>query len=109
VLAVGGGRRGQGLKPKTVKNVHALIHPALEDAVDQGLITRNVAALRSARPPKLEKAERGVWTPESLRAFLAAMAADRLAALWLLLATTGLRRSEALGLPGERSTWRRAN
>jgi integrase len=67
--------------------------------VDQGLATRNVAALRSARPPKLEKTERGVWAPESLRAFLAAMAADRLAALWLLLATTGLRRSEALGLP----------
>jgi integrase len=98
-LAASGGRRGQGLKPKTVKNVHALIHRALEDAVDQGLMTRNVAAPRSARPPKLEKIERGVWAPESLRAFLAAMAADRLAALWLLLATTGLRRSEALGLP----------
>ena len=98
-LAAGGGRRSQGLKPKTVKNVHALIHRALEDAVDQGLMTRNVAALRSARPPKLEKTERGVWTPESLRAFLSAMTADRQAALWLLLATTGLRRSEALGLP----------
>src|SRR6266571_1407258 len=98
-LAASGGRRSQGLKPKTVKNVHALIHRALEDAVDQGLMTRNVAALRSARPPKLEKTERGVWTPENLRVFLTAMAADRLAALWLLLATTGLRRSEALGLP----------
>jgi integrase len=98
-LAASGGRRSQGLKPKTVKNMHALIHRALEDAVDQGLMTRNVAALRSARPPKLDKTERGVWTPESLRTFLTAMAADRLAALWLLLATTGLRRSEALGLP----------
>jgi integrase len=98
-LAASGGRRSQGLKPKTIKNVHALIHRALEDAVDQGLVTRNVAALRSARPPKLEKTERGVWTPENLRVFLIAMADDRLAALWLLLATTGLRRSEALGLP----------
>lgn len=66
--------------------------------MDQGLVTRDVAALRSARPPKLEKTERGVWTPENPRAFLSAMAADRLAALWLLRATTGLRRSEALGL-----------
>jgi integrase len=98
-LAASGGRRGQGLKPKTVKNVHALIHRALQDAVDQGLVTRNVAALRSARPPKLKQTKRGVWTPESLRAFLAAIAVDRLAALWLLLTTTGLRRSEALGLP----------
>jgi integrase len=98
-LAASGGRSGQGLKPKTVKNVHTLIHRALEDAVDQGLVTRNVAALRSARPPKLERVERGVWSPEDLRRFLRAMEADRLAALWLLLATTGLRRSEALGLP----------
>ncbi len=98
-LAASGGRRGQGLKPKTVKNVHTLIHRALEDAVDQGLVTRNVAALRSARPPKLERVERAVWSPEDLRSFLKAMEADRLAALWLLLATTGLRRSEALGLP----------
>jgi integrase len=98
-LAATGGRRGQGLKPKTVKNVHTLIHRALEDAVDQGLVTRNVAALRAARPPKLERVERGVWSPEDLRSFLKAMEADRLAALWLLLATTGLRRSEALGLP----------
>jgi integrase len=98
-LAASGGRRGQGLKPKTVKNVHTLIHRALEDAVDQGLVTRNVAALRSARPPKLERVERGVRSPEDLRSFLKAMEADRLAALWLLLATTGLRRSEALGLP----------
>jgi hypothetical protein len=75
-LAASGGRRGQSLKPKTIKNVHALIHRALEDAVDQGLMTRNVAALRSARPPKLEKTERGVWTPENLRVFLTAMAAD---------------------------------
>jgi integrase len=67
--------------------------------VDQGLVTRNVAALRSARPPKLERVERGVWSPEDLRSFLEAMEADRLAALWLLLATTGLRRSEALDLP----------
>jgi integrase len=77
--------------------------------VDQDLVTRNVAALRSARPPKLEKTERGVWTPESLRAFLSAMAADRLAALWLVLAMTGLRRSKRSACPGGRSTWRPAN
>jgi hypothetical protein len=72
-------------------------------------MTRNVAALRSARPPKLEKSERGVWTPESLRAFLAAMAADRLAALWLLLATTGSGAAKRSAFLGERSTWRAAN
>lgn len=40
-----------------------------------------------------------MWEPEALRRFLEAMAADRLAALWQLDATTGLRRGELLGLP----------
>jgi integrase len=98
-LATEGGRSGRGLAPKTVKNVHGLIHRALEDAVEQGLVPRNVAALRSARPAKVPKVERRVWEPADLRAFLAAMAAHRLGALWLLDCTTGLRRSELLGLP----------
>jgi integrase len=98
-LAATGGRSGRGLAPKTVKNVHGLIHRALEDAVDQGLVPRNVAALRSARPAKVPKVERRVWEPADLRAFLDAMATHRLGALWLLDCTTGLRRSELLGLP----------
>jgi integrase len=40
-----------------------------------------------------------VWEPEDLRAFLDAMATHRPGALWLLDWTTGLRRSELLGLP----------
>src|SRR4029453_18004898 len=69
-LATDGGRSGRGLAPKTVKNVHGLIHRALEDAVEQGLVPRNVAALRSARPAKVPKVERRVWEPADLRAFL---------------------------------------
>jgi integrase len=98
-LAADGGRSGRGLAPKTVKNVHGLIHRALEDAVEQGLVPRNVAALRSARPAKVPKVERRVWEPADLRAFLEAMTAHRLCGLWLLDCTTGLRRSELLGLP----------
>jgi integrase len=77
-LAENGGRRGQGLAPKTVKHVHVLIHRALEDAVEQGLVSRNVAGLRSARPPAVPKVERRVWAPETLRSFLEAMREDRL-------------------------------
>jgi integrase len=39
------------------------------------------------------------WSAEELRAFLEATSEDRLAAMWLLFATTGMRRSELLGLP----------
>ncbi len=38
------------------------------------------------------------WTATELAAFLAAEQSERMYALWLLLATTGLRRGEALGL-----------
>ena len=39
-----------------------------------------------------------VWTPEQTRTFLASVQGDRLYALYLLACTTGLRRSELLGL-----------
>ena len=38
------------------------------------------------------------WTADELRTFLAHVADDRLAPLWTLLAMTGVRRGEALGL-----------
>lgn len=79
VLVTSGGRPGRGLAPKTVKNVHGLIHCAPEDAVKQGLGPRNAAALRSARPARVPKVERRVWEPENLPSFLDAVATHRLA------------------------------
>ncbi|MEO6495835.1 MAG: hypothetical protein ABIP99_23640 [Ilumatobacteraceae bacterium] len=38
------------------------------------------------------------WNADTLRTFLELTTADELSALWMLLATTGLRRDEALGL-----------
>ena len=55
----------------------------------------------AADPPKAsaEHTDRlPVWTAEQLSAFLAHVANDRLFALWRLLAMTGMRRGEALGL-----------
>ncbi len=97
-LAEHGRRDGRGgLKPKSVRHVHVLLHKALGDAVRWGLVARNVAD--AADPPRVPHRERGVWSAEELRAFLEATAEDRLAAMWLLFATTGMRRSELLGLP----------
>jgi Phage integrase, N-terminal SAM-like domain len=96
-LAEHGRRDGRGgLKPKSVRHVHVL-HKALGDAVRWGLVARNVAD--AADPPRIPRRERGVWSAEELRAFLEATSEDRLAAMWLLFATTGMRRSELLGLP----------
>jgi integrase len=40
-----------------------------------------------------------VYSPEQTAAFLTVAAADRLAAMWVLLITSGMRPSEVLGLP----------
>jgi integrase len=97
-LAEHGRRDGRGgLKPKTVRHVHVLLHKALSDAVRWGLVARNVAD--AADPPRVPRHERRAWSAEELRAFLEATSEDRLAAMWLLFVTTGMRRSELLGLP----------
>jgi integrase len=91
-----GGRKGTGLSPKTVANVHGVLHKALRDAVRSGLVARNVADL--VGPPKSSRPQPRWWTPEQLGAFLRHVQGDRLYAMWLLFATTGMRRGEVLGL-----------
>jgi integrase len=92
-----GRRRGGGpLSPKTVRHVHTMLRKALEDAVRWGRLSHNVAD--RAQPPKPGTAEMKVWSPEQIRSFLDFVRDDRLYAAWLLLATTGMRRGEVLGL-----------
>jgi integrase len=100
LLETQGGRRGQGLAPKTVRLVHVVLHRALAVAVERGHVRRNVASLAhppSAKAAKSRNSER-VWTPEQLRTWLVHIQGDRLFAVWRLIATTGLRRGEACGL-----------
>jgi integrase len=54
---------------------------------------------RRGRPAPCPRQERGAWSAEELRAFLEATSEGCLAAMWLLFAPTGMRRSELLGLP----------
>lgn len=87
------------LSAKTVRNIHVLVHRALRDAVRKNLIPRNVAD--AADPPKLNRANRDemkTWNPGPLRAFFEGIAEHRLAAAYILAATTGMRRGEVLGV-----------
>jgi integrase len=79
-----------------VRNIHAMLHRALRDAVRLGYLVRNVAD--AVTPPRAASPELQVWTPEQLRTFLTSARQDRLYALWLLVATTGMRRAELAGL-----------
>jgi integrase len=91
------GRRG--LSPQTIHHVHACLHKACKDAVRWGQLSRN--PLDAADPPRARgdgAKEMNTWTKEELRAFLEAVADERLHALWHTIAMTGMRRGEALGL-----------
>jgi integrase len=96
-----GGRDGTGLSLTSVHHVHAALNKMLNDAERKGLVTRNVARLASA--PSLTTArakgpEMNVWSPADLAAFLAAIKGNRNEALFRLMALTGMRRSEVVGL-----------
>ena len=56
------------------------------------------------KPPKPAPAEVGAWTPEEARAFLAAIADDRLAPLFGLALTTGCARANCSACGGSTST-----
>ena len=93
-------RSRPGLDGRTVNYVHTIIHRAFKDAVRWGRLARNPA--NAANAPRGGQKSDGIhaWDASTLRAFLEAsrQADDRLHALWVLLATTGMRRGEALGL-----------
>jgi integrase len=96
LLTKGRVRSKGGLSPKTVQNVHRMLHRALRDAVKWDLIPRNVA--EDAEPPRVRRVKPKVWTPEQLGQFVEHVRGDRFYALWLLVVTTGLRRGELAGL-----------
>ena len=85
-----------GLAPKTVRNIHAMIHRALVDAVAWRYIAYNPAS--NIKPPKRPRKRRMVWRPDQIQAFLMSVQRDRFAALFLLELTTGIRRGQICGL-----------
>ena len=93
---------GGPLSASSVSRVHAVLHRACHDAVRWGRLTVNPVA--GADPPKASAEHHDrlpVWSAEQLSAFLASVADDHLFALWRVLAATGMRRGEALGLGWE--------
>ncbi|MGK2950058.1 MAG: Arm DNA-binding domain-containing protein [Acidimicrobiales bacterium] len=87
-----GGKSGEGLSAKTVRNTHVVLRKALADGERLELLHRNPAA--RAKPPTGERKETPTWTAVEVTTFLAGVEDDALYALWVLLANTGLRRGE---------------
>lgn len=105
LLENGKARGSGGLSKKTVREVHVILRKALKDAGRWGLVERNVADL--ADPPSATAAAMSryrsimTWTPDQLRTFVAHAIDDDWHPLWLVAASTGLRRGELLGLAWE--------
>lgn len=85
----------RGVSERTVTTMLVQLSAALDDAVEQGLLTRNVARL--VERPKVTTPEMQTWTREQAAAFRTHVRGHRLHACWLLT-LCGLRRSEVLGL-----------
>lgn len=89
------GRLGQPLAPRTVRMRLQILQTALDGAMRDELITRNVAAL--VERPSGAGAPGAAWTAEEAEVFLDHVSDDRLYAAWLL-SLHGLRRGEVAGL-----------
>jgi len=96
VQAAYGGLLRTGLSARSVEQAHAVLHRALGQAVMWGMIPRNPCDAVSV--PRPERREMQSLVEEQVQRLFRATEEERLHALWVLLATAGLRLGEALGL-----------
>jgi integrase len=96
-----------GRSPRSAAHARVTLRRALSDAVRDGIVHRNVAAL--ARPPRVTartiEPGRDYLDAPQLRRLLAVAAEYRIGALVTVAATTGLRQGELLGLSWDDVDW----
>lgn len=90
-----GGKVGTGLGPRSVSLTLSRLRQALDDAAEEGIIARNVAA--KVRGTGKAKTKVEPWTTAEVRAFLSGIRGERLQAV-MLLSLMGLRPEEVCGL-----------
>lgn len=89
-------RKASGLSSRTVRYIHTVLHEALEQAVKNNLIVRNVC--KSTTLPKQEKREMRVLSVEEQNRFMDALSANKMGIAFKLFLASGMRRGELLGL-----------
>ncbi len=82
----------------TVTRVHAALSSALARAVKRGLVAYNPAARTLIDLPPTSKPQVQPWTGEELGVFLDSVNGHRMGALFEVIAYTGMRRGEAMGV-----------
>lgn len=88
--------REKKLSPKTIKNIHGVLHKALNQAVRIGSIRHNPADVCDL--PKMRKKEIVPMEQNQIAEFLNAIKGDEFEVLYRVTLFTGLRQGEVLGL-----------
>lgn len=86
----------EGLAPKTVKNIHGILHKALQQAESNGYIKTNPAD--SCILPRAIRKELKPMDEDMITAFLKAIQGHQFGDLFTVTLFTGMREGEALGL-----------
>lgn len=97
--------REKGLSPKTVRNIHGVLHRMLADAVDLEYIKKN-----PADRPKIPKGQNPDINPleqDEINIFLQAARDDTYYDMYFIALFTGMRISEAIGLTWDCVNFRR--
>lgn len=89
-------RKASGLSARTVRYIHVVLHEALEQAMRNNLVVRNVSEATTL--PKQEKKEMRVLSMEEQDKFLNVLNNDKSGIIFKLDLATGLRRGELLAL-----------
>ena len=89
----------RGLAPRSVWQMHMVLHRALRQAVLSGALVRN--PVDGVSRPRASHHEIRTLTIDEVKRLFEITRDHRLHALWVVLATTGVRLGEALGLKWE--------
>ena len=85
-----------GLSPKTIKNLHGVMHSSLKQAVQIGYLRSNPT--EACKLPRVEKKEISVMSEEDLGLFLKEIKGNNFENLYYVTLFTGMRQGEVMGL-----------
>lgn len=91
-----GDKKHAALSPKTIRNIHGVLHKAMEQAVALGYLRTNPAD--KCKLPKVERKEIKPLDNDQIRAFMAACKGNLYENVYLVTLFTGMREGEVLGL-----------
>ena len=89
-------KQASAISPKTVKNVHGVLHKALQQAVANGYIRSNPTD--ACVLPRVEKKKIEPLDENQITVFLKAIRGHQFEQLYIVTLFTGMREAEALGL-----------